>query len=233
MTTPLRTLSKAATGALLAISMAACSGGSLMGLRSNEPPTYSEIVQEYRSFREQWDAALRTNAPITEPALALHYVAHGYDLADRACLQYFTKLREIRNQTTFVSNTLSALFAAGGVIAGLSGVASPILVGLFAAGGLVPSTVESFNNVYLLAQVADDLYPKAAEAMAKYRLEHPADNVATTSFNRFNARERVQEYATLCSLPFMTAAINHGISNLQLTPENSGVISVTRKPPTR
>lgn len=212
----------------LTLTGAGCSRGAISGLTPSPPPTYEGIAKDYKEFTDRWNSA-RQGRTISDDQLAVRYVAHGYDLADRACLQYFTKLRELRSRNNFTSNTLSAIFAAGGVVAGLSGVAAPILVGLFAAGGLVPSTVESFNNIYLLAEVGDDLYPKIYDAMAKFRAESPADGSGKVAIDRWNAEMLVQQYAALCSLPFMTAAVNQGVSSLDIQPNANGVIEIKKK----
>ncbi len=228
MNAPLMMFVRCVAMVALTLAGAGCSGGSISGLTPSPPPTYEGIAKEYKEFTDRWNSA-RQGRTISDDQLAVRYVAHGYDLADRACLQYFTRLRELRNRNNFTSNTLSAIFAAGGVVAGLSGVASPILVGLFAAGGLVPSTVESFNNIYLLAEVGDDLYPKIYEAMAKFRAESPADGSGKVAIDRWNAEMLVQQYAALCSVPFMTAAVNQGVSSLDIQPNANGVIEIKKK----
>lgn len=155
------------------LALAACSGVTSSDLKSVQPPSYDDIAAEYVAFQKEW--ANLGGTSMSDPEKAKRYVVHGFDLAERSCLQYFVKIRETRNKTTFASNTLSSLFAAGGVIAGLSGVAAPVLVGIFAGAGLVPSTVKSFNNIYLLAEVADDLYPAIQQQMADYRADHNPD----------------------------------------------------------
>lgn len=194
------------------------------------PSSATGIATEYQTFQTEWNAFLssqKAGDPAAVQNAASSYVAHGYDLADRSCLEYFTMLRSIRNQTTFYSNALATLFAAGGVIAGLSGVAAPVLVGLFAAGGLVPSTVQSFNRIYLLAEVGDDLYPAISKGMATFRENHPAN---ATTVTRWTADSLVRQHATLCSLPVMQTAVTQGVTNLKLdVDDDNGTITVKPK----
>ncbi|MBS0538238.1 MAG: hypothetical protein JSR47_05755 [Proteobacteria bacterium] len=232
-------------GILLAllVGLTACSNGSLSVLTSVKPPVHADIVTEYNAFTDQYKpfATLYQNA---EPGAAQEYVARGYDLADRACILYFAKLKQLRNETTFASDTLSAVFAAGGVIAGLSGAAAPVLVGIFAGSGLVPNTVKNFNSIYLLAEVGDDLYPAITLTMANFRLAHPADRELTPTVNpdnrldstlqvgKWTAQQLVQQYASLCSLPSMTAAVVSGVSSLKWDLNPNGTVNVYKAPAT-
>jgi hypothetical protein len=231
----------AAAALLIALSGCSAQNSLLSSAAGAPPPTAAGIVAEYKTFQTQWNNFF-TSGNKDDPAAisnaALSYVTHGYDLAERSCLEYFTTLRSLRNQTTFYSNTLAALFAAGGVIAGLSGVAAPILVGLFAAGGLVPSSVQSFNKIYLLAEVGDDLYPAIVQGMAEFRALNPADgtvardtagNVISPTIDRWNADTLVRQHATLCSLPVMSTAITQSVTNLKLNVEDNGTVSVMKK----
>jgi len=223
----------------LSVGLAGCSGGTLSGLASVKPPQHIDIAGEYKAFTDEW-ANLRPTQN-TDDHAAREYVTRGYDLADKSCIVYFARLKQLRNETTFISDTLASLFAAGGVIAGLSGVSAPVLVGIFAAGGLVPNMVQSFNNVYLLAEVGDDLYPTISQSMARYRASHPADDsqqaVSTGNadddklqVSKWTARQLVQQYASLCSLPAMTSMVNSGVSNLQWTLNENGTVAVTKAP---
>lgn len=221
-------------GVAFALSTALAGCGAQNSLTSAasgvRPPNANNIATEYQTFQTEWNrflASQKAGDPAAVQNAASNYVAHGYDLADRSCLEYFTALRSLRNQTTFYSNTLSTLFAAGGVIAGLSGVAAPILVGLFAAGGLVPSTVESFNRIYLLAEVGDDLYPAIYRGMAAFREEHLASGA---DVDRWTADSLVRQHATLCSLPVMQTAVTQGVTNLTLDVGDNGTITVKPKP---
>lgn len=200
--------------AALAIALGGCdaSTASLSGLKPVMPAKHDAIVTEYQTFVGEFK---QINAdPDTDAERAKLYVYHGYDLSERACLLYFTRLRQLRNDTTFLSDSLGAVFAAGGIVAALSGVASPVLVGLFAGAGLVPSTIQSFNNIYLLAAVGDDLYPTITQTMATYRNTHQQDSPVLDvkgtavldknktpvrlNITRWNAQQLVQEYASLC-----------------------------------
>ena len=222
----------------LAAGLAGCSGGTLSGLASVKPPQHNDIQAEYVAFVTQWNG-MPTNDRAKE------YVTRGYDLADKSCVIYFAKLKQLRNETTFIKDTLTTLFAAGGVIAGLSGVAAPVLVGIFAAGGLVPNTIQNVNNVYLLAEFGDDLYPSISQSMAKFRATHPADGSPPVpskpedkendalQVSTWTAQQLVQQYASLCSLPAMTSMVNAGVANLQWTLNADGTVGVTKAPPAK
>lgn len=226
---------------VLSIGMVGCTGGTLSGLSSVKPPEHANILAEYKDFVAQYvyfETSMGAGA-----AAANEYVTRGYDLADRSCVIYFAKLKELRNETTFASDTLVTLFAAGGVIAGLSGAASPALVAIFAATGLVPNSIKNFNSIYLLAEVGDDLYPAISQAMASFRLAHPADGSApvasksgdpldtTLQPTKWTAQQLVQQYASLCSLPAMTATVVNGVSNLQWKLDVNGTVTVSKAPP--
>lgn len=235
-----------ATLALL-VGLAACSNGSLSGLASVKPPPHADIAAEYKVFTDQYKpfTSLYPNSNADDPVVAREYVTRGYDLADRACVVYFAKLKQLRNETTFTADTLSAVFAAGGVIAGLSGAAAPVLVGIFAGSGLVPNTVKSFNSIYLLAEVGDDLYPAITLTMANFRAGHPADGsppVASTDadnkldgtlqVSKWTAQQLVQQYAALCSLPSMTASVVSGVNALKWDLNPNGTVNVYKAPAT-
>ena len=167
--------SRSLVAVVASLAMAGCSGGTLSGIASVKPPEHGNIVSEYNAFVTQWNK-LPPSAGDMETSR--EYVTRGYDLAERSCVIYFARLKQLRNETTFISDTLVSLFAAGGIIAGLAGAAAPVLVALFAGAGFVPSTIQNFNSVYLLAEVGDDLYPSINQSMARFRAGHPADGSA-------------------------------------------------------
>lgn len=232
--------------------LGACSAEKLSDLKSVLPPEHASIKTEYDEFTEKYKPfAAYYKDSVVENAAAREYVTRGYDLADRACIKYFAGLKQLRNETTFTADTLSAVFAAGGVIAGLSGVAAPVLVGIFAGSGLVPNTIKNFNSIYLLAEVGDDLYPAITLTMANFRARHPADGAVdkdgklkiaasdpdskldeTLQASKWTAQQLVQQYAALCSLPSMTASVVNGISSLKWDLNPNGTVNVYKAPAT-
>jgi hypothetical protein len=224
--------------AMVASALAGCSA-PLSGIAPVKPPEYPAILAEYNELRNQWPDIAQGTADQTT---IRRFVSHGYDLADQACVLYFTRLRQLRNETNFATTTLTSLFAASGVITALSGGTFGAVAGLFTATGLVPSTVQSFNNIYLLAEVSDDLYPAVYQAMAAARAAHPADGSQAVgadgtplapqpTLTPWNAGQLVRQYATLCTLPALSATVNKGVSNTKLDLDVTTGITAVKKAP--
>ena len=212
--------------AVLVVGLASCDQAKLT-LYPTPPPKPADVVHEFNDFNNAWNGI---NATSSDEA-AVAYVSMGYLVADRACGNFFTNLRKLRNDTSLAKDVTRDIAASAGLIASLTTVPTSVLTGLFGATGAFPQVVDDFQKTFLFAEAGDSLYPLVSSMMASYRLNFPAvdhDVVVTDASGkqitlrgatRLNANLRVRQHAVLCSVPFLSYILKTGV--IEITKDTS------------
>src|SRR5690348_6467834 len=211
---------------LVALTVTSCDSLRLT-LYPDAPPKPAQVAEEFSKFEAGWKALEAAYPQESNPAAA--YVAAGYTRADRACNEFFTNLRKLRNDTSMAKDTTRDIAASAGIIASLATVPTAVLTGMFGATGVFPGVVDDFQKTFLFAEAGDSLYPLVSSMMAKYRVMFPAigytvdiqekdkngvivrSSITREGADRLNATLRVRQHATLCSVPYLTYVLKTGI----------------------
>ena len=200
-------IGKAAAIAMTTTAINACGLLPQPSLTPDGPPTASQIDQTSRAFEDSWKELKGAGASATDQQKAQYFVTIGYERAASQCQVYFERLTSARQQNAFAKDTLVAAHTAAGLITTLAGASTGVIAALFGATGIVPATVDNYNKTFLLAEIADELYPKISGAMAHYRAQFPpeATNFPDNPTAKYRALEYVRSHASICTLPAMIA----------------------------
>ena len=208
--------------ALLALlgSLGACTASSSFRehLYPKLPPGPAAINADYNSFNEALGRISKDpngSAPTSDVAVQA-YVTAGYDLAEKTCLEFFIRVRQLRNDTRFTKDAMRNAMASAGLISALATVPTSVLAGLFGATGAAPAIVDDFERTFLFADASDSLYPLIFSAMHKFRDDFPVDK--PDKVNALNADLRVRQHATLCSLPYLTYVVKTAVKEVKIVP---------------
>ena len=168
-----------------------------------------EIQQTQADFDAFW-----SNPKLggTESDKAYNFTLFGYKTANDACQTFFDRIHKLQSETTFAKDTLVAASAAAGVIAGLSGATANVMTALFAGTGLIPSTVDNFNKIFLLAGAADELAGQVLAGMTDYQKSNPASGTLTKEAAINNVRANAQ----WCSIAFMTFLVRESVKGAEI-----------------
>ena len=212
----MKAISSMASALLVAAGLSACGTSAGYAPIPDRPPTAAEIAKTLATEEAGWTTVGELTAGYNKRNQASYtpaefYVLTGYDKADRACDEFFVRIKTLRSETTFTKDTLVAAGAAAGVVASIVSAGTTALTTLFGATGLVPSAVDNFNKLFLLSEIADDIAPKISTAMAEYRTKNPVKGT-----DRITAVDRVREHAQACTIPFMIHLAKTGTANTKV-----------------
>lgn len=193
------------------------------------PPTAAAIRADYESFNEALQTIRRKTPELSVDDALTAYTATGYDMAEKACLDFFVRVRQIRNDTAFAKDAMRNAVASAGLISALATAPTSVLAGLFGATGAAPAVVEDFEKIFLFADASDSLYPQIFSVMQKYRDKFPAQD--HTQVTVLTAETRVRQHATLCSLPFLTNVVRTGVKDVRIEKAKSAAERAKETPP--
>jgi hypothetical protein len=199
---------------LLAVvwSLGACTASTAFRehLYPKPPPAPGAILSDYAAFNSTLKTIREVSGTNADDDVRA-YVTSGYDLAEKACLDFFTKVRQLRNDTSFAKDAMRNVMASAGLISALATAPTSVLAGLFGATGVAPSIVDDFERTFLFADASDSLYPQIFTVMRKYRIKFPA-----AAANVYTADMRVRQHATVCSLPYLTYVVKTGVKEVKI-----------------
>lgn len=207
--------------ALLAVvwSLGACSASNAFRehLYPAAPPSPSAIYADYQSYSNARDLIRKftPEKPLSDDDVAKAYVTSGYDLAEKACLDFFVKVRQIRNDTAFAKDVIRNAMASAGLISALATAPTSVLAGLFGATGVAPSIIGDYEKIFLFVDAGDSLYPQVYGAMHSYRIKFPVNDADKVNF--YTADMRVRQHATMCSLPYLTFLLKTAVKDVSIT----------------
>ena len=184
--------------ALLPLVMSACT----LTPQAPDVPTGAEI----KAYVQQDQGPSYKNA---DPADIKQFVAAGYDLTDQQCDRFFTAVYNLRNNLSFTKDTLVSAASAASVFAGIAGVSAKVLTALAGGTGLIPTSINNYQQVYLMASVPNETRNLVFDGMAAWRAKYPPGSITSAT----DARSVVRGYANYCTLPSITQFVSDSVKS--------------------